>query len=283
MNFKFDKLLKDRRADFYKSALPADSYIDDIKLIKPIHNGGFSWVYQGIDNQAKDIIIKEFFPHKYVFRHESNLDIHKNKFELYAEAYRNFIDECYLLNLVNFNVGFPRVKGVYYLNNTMYCASFKERGFTLSYFMRVKPNYFLREDKIRYFLKLFINALDILHSQNILHLDIHPANILVNPQGKLILLDLGSARHLNDVRINNSNYNLRTVTQGFSAPELLRSELHLNFSTDIYSIGACLNALCAKHIHKYSVSLQKFVKICMNDSPILRPQSLKDMVFNEFK
>jgi len=66
----------------------------------------------------------------------------------------------------------------------------------------------------------------------ILYLDLKPQNIIVN-NGKVYIVDFGNSRFVNEDRMYISG------TKGFAAPEQYTFE-ELDFSTDVYGIGALL-------------------------------------------
>ena len=81
-------------------------------------------------------------------------------------------------------------------------------------------------------------TLTYLHTRHvpIYHLDLKPANIIVRPDGKIMLVDLGSSRCSSD-RIQDR---IRCGTPGFAAPEQYDLNKKLTAATDIYSLGAVL-------------------------------------------
>lgn len=80
-------------------------------------------------------------------------------------------------------------------------------------------------------------VLGYLHSRKppVLHHDLKPANLILQPDGSLKLIDLGAAARKAE--------NIRWGTKGYSAPERLRGGCRTDERADIYSMGVTLYRL----------------------------------------
>lgn len=84
----------------------------------------------------------------------------------------------------------------------------------------------------------FLQGLDAVrhaHARLVLHADIKPANLLVDGDGRVKLLDFGIARLVHTA-------GPRAFTPGLAAPEQQRGEV-LTVATDVYGLGGVLAAL----------------------------------------
>ena len=93
------------------------------------------------------------------------------------------------------------------------------------------------------FLKLAIEICEILgeiHSQNIIHKDINPSNIVLNPQtGILKIIDFGIASQLTRENPTLKNPNVLEGTLAYISPEQTgRMNRPLDYRSDFYSLGA---------------------------------------------
>ncbi|KAL6903309.1 kinase-like domain-containing protein [Trichoderma evansii] len=88
-------------------------------------------------------------------------------------------------------------------------------------------------DDIRYYIKELLKALQFSHGKNIMHRDIRPHNIRIDPiQRKLRLLGWDYA----EVYVPSSLYSVRVGSVN-RAPELLLSHEMYDFSVDMWSLG----------------------------------------------
>lgn len=87
------------------------------------------------------------------------------------------------------------------------------------------------------------SALYILHKNNIIHRDIKPENIMIDKNGRVVLLDFNASRV-----IKNSGHDTVIMgTVGFASPEQL-GIAQSDARTDIYALGVLLNVmLTGKH------------------------------------
>ncbi|XP_068687859.1 death-associated protein kinase 3-like [Montipora foliosa] len=84
-----------------------------------------------------------------------------------------------------------------------------------------------------------VETLCYLHKQDIVHLDIRPANILISREFKLTLIDYGNARKIK--AINGQLVDSVGVTE-FTAPEVLNFEM-THWGADMWSLGVLLYIL----------------------------------------
>lgn len=96
--------------------------------------------------------------------------------------------------------------------------------------------------EIRYYLYELLKVLptltqglDYCHSKGIMHRDVKPQNIIVNPHKKILkLIDWGLAEFYH----MGQDYNVRVASRYFKGPELLVDYNYYDYSLDIWSTGA---------------------------------------------
>lgn len=81
-------------------------------------------------------------------------------------------------------------------------------------------------------------ALEHLHSHDILHCDIKPANVMVMSSGIVKLSDFGMARTVNESRETSKEY-----SRPYRAPEIMTGEKHATKGTDVWAMGALIYEL----------------------------------------
>jgi len=88
-------------------------------------------------------------------------------------------------------------------------------------------------------LNLFVQMLDAIgymHEQNIIHRDIKPANFIITPDDKIIILDFGIAKIINEPDLLLTKPGTKVGTALYMSPQQVKG-LPLDRRTDIYSLG----------------------------------------------
>ncbi|MDR0513661.1 MAG: serine/threonine protein kinase [Coriobacteriaceae bacterium] len=88
-------------------------------------------------------------------------------------------------------------------------------------------------------------VLDYLHSRNppIIYRDLKPSNIMLKPNGEVVLIDFGTAREFKEGRADDT---VALGTQGYAAPEQFGAH-QTDARTDIYTLGATMYHLLTGH------------------------------------
>lgn len=120
------------------------------------------------------------------------------------------------------------------------------------------------------------NALHILHERNIVHRDIKPENVMIDNNGRVVLIDFNTSRKVNKV----SKDTVIMGTVGYAAPEQLGLRESLP-QTDIYALGIMLNVmLTGKHPTEQIAcgKAGKIVRKCTNVNPEERYKNIKSLI-----
>ena len=107
-----------------------------------------------------------------------------------------------------------------------------------------------------------LDGTDYLHHRGVLHNDIKPSNIVVNPHGAARIIDFG-------LSISDDSVYKGCIggSQGYSAPEIMAGKGPAGAASDIYSIGLLMRLLSGR---KY----RRIIDRCCRQSPAERYQSI---------
>lgn len=208
------------------------------RIDQKIGEGGFAITYKGFDlNHSRVVAIKENWPEKASRQGKSIIwpssitpqDRQKQIQEIRNEADR--IKKCIHPNIVE-------VYDFFEENNTAYIILSLIEGNSL--FKIFKSEGYLKEERVnRYFIQI-AEALKIVHSQQILHRDIKPDNILINKQDVPVLIDFGAAR---EFIANTSQTHTQIFSEGYAPLEQYASRAKRSASTDLYALCASMYEL----------------------------------------
>ena len=149
-----------------------------------------------------------------------------------------------------------------------------------------------QEDVIDWAIQL-CDVLDYLHSQNppIIYRDMKPANIMLKPDGKVTLIDFGTAREYKTANVEDTTC---LGTRGYAAPEQFGGQGQTDPRTDIYCLGATLYHLVTGHnpseppyeivpIRQWDESLsqglENIIIKCTQNNPEDRYQSCTELLY----
>ena len=214
------------------------------RIEKLIGQGGFGITYLGEQvSLGRKVAIKEFFMKDLCNRDSGDSRVYtlsKGSTEL-VERYRaKFIKEARnLASLRHPNI--VSVIDIFESNDTAYYVMEYHSGGSLA--DKVKNGPLAEADAVRY-IRQAAAALDYIHARQIMHLDVKPANILLDDEDSVVLIDFGLAKQYDEAGHQTSATPVG-ISHGYAPMEQYRSGGVETFSpvVDIYSLGATLYKL----------------------------------------
>jgi len=279
-----------------KNTLPNGQMLNHYRIEKPIGGGGFSIVYLAVDEKTgEQVAIKEYLPSNQAQRgEESRVEpITEGTAAAFRQGIKRFFDEAAALAKIN-HPNIVRVVNFFRANNTVYMVMRYEHGKDLRWYIKRK-NGLLSENVLRAIFPPLLLGLRDVHNNNLLHLDIKPANIFLRPGGNPLLLDFGAAR--NSV-VESRHAGPYTLTLGF-APIEQHLGGHVGPWTDVYAIGAsmwsCISGrppppatdrrvkdtykpAARQFARQYSNQLLESIDWCLQFHQLDRPQSVQNLL-----
>jgi serine/threonine protein kinase/Tfp pilus assembly protein PilF len=138
-------------------------------------------------------------------------------------------------------------------------------GETLSNLRAEKEHQVFEPDEIAGWITQLCEALDYAHNRaRVIHLDLKPANLMVNKRGDLKVADFGIARSLADPATRLTSERGRGGTLVYMSPQQLSGDRSTHFD-DIYSLGASVYELLTSKPPFYSGNIDG--QICERVAP----------------
>ena len=146
-------------------------------------------------------------------------------------------------------------------------------GISLKEMLLNEPTYFDKEENLYKLVLQLLEALQILHQQNVVYMDLSPTNILLTKASNDVkLIDLGFC-------ISDTNDHTGGCTEGFAAPEAHTTDrTKLDARTDIYAVGCLLQYIEKRAEVKLPRLLQKVKQRCLQPEREQRYQSVGDII-----
>lgn len=149
---------------------------------------------------------------------------------------------------------FPKLYEIVFSEDNLRCIILEEYidSNTLT---NVMQDYF-EPKKALFLIRELVCILSVIWDKNIVHRDIKPDNILIDSTGKVVIIDFGCARELDEKTI--TEFGGAPLTKAYAAPEqLLYNKTRITTRTDQFPLGIILGQLLFKGTHPFDPSLTK--------------------------
>ncbi len=274
-------------------SLPPGTELDGYRFEQVLGGGGFSIVYLGTELASGHVVvIKEYMPTKMAKRNADGSISARGEAEAerLSRGRKLFFQEASTLaHLKHPNI--VHVLNFFQDNGTVYMVMAFEEGKNLQAYLQARKGR-LSERFLRTVFPPLLDGLEMIHQQDILHLDIKPGNIHIRPGGAPLLLDFGAVHGFGESRQQQAG---QVVSPGFSPVEQYERGGYVGPWTDVYAIGATMRAciegrapMDARHRRVqdplkpavqqyrklYSASLLEALDWAMEVDPLLRPQTI---------
>ncbi len=150
------------------------------------------------------------------------------------------------------------------------------------------------QDDVIEWAKQLCDVLGYLHSRKppIIYRDMKPSNVMLKPDGKVTLIDFGTAREFKETSVEDTKC---LGTQGYAAPEQYGGHGQTDARTDIYCLGATLYHLITGHnpcqppYEMYAIrywnpalssGLEQIIAKCTQRNPQDRYQSCEELLYD---
>lgn len=245
------------------------------QILSMIGEGGCSRVYLATDNRTqRKCAVKE---------------LRKNLSPDSGAAWSDFQHEVEIMRFLD-HPAFPKLLDV--IQHEDYRAIVMEyiEGDSLQTILTEK--YTMEEKSLLGIARQLGQALEYLHTRTpaVIYRDVKPANIILQPDGIVKMIDFGTARHY---RENTQSDTICLGTIGYAAPEQYGGMGQTDGRTDIYNFGVTLYYMATgkdptrppyefvpvRQINPdLSLGLEAIIQKCIHKDPNRRYQSAKDLL-----
>ncbi len=204
--------------------------------------GGFGITYRGYHiGLEQPVAIKEYYPQELAHRHSNNggLTVPQNKTEMYQRWLTRFLREGRILAKLN-HPSLVRVQDLFEERNTAYLVMELLSGKTLGQELDEQPGKKLDPQRVREIITSLVSALAATHQAGVYHLDLKPDNILLTPEGRIVLIDFGAAKQ--ESATIGPNRSTRAFTPDYAPPELIGNQA-IGPESDIFELGMLLHQM----------------------------------------
>lgn len=150
------------------------------------------------------------------------------------------------------------------------------------------------QDSVIDWAKQLCDVLGYLHSRKppIIYRDMKPSNVMLKPDGNVVLFDFGTAREYKIASLEDTTC---LGTRGYAAPEQYGGHGQTDARTDIYCLGATMYHLLTGHnpgeppyemypIREWnpqlSVGMESIILKCTQNNPVDRYQSCAELMYD---
>jgi serine/threonine protein kinase len=222
-------------------ALPAGTELlgGKFKIDEQVGSGGFGITYLAKDIYLdRDVVIKECFPEAFCCRFGDQVRVTSARYEA---QHRKSVDMFMLEARSIAKLRHPNIVGVHQVfeeNETAYMVLDLIHGRDLLDIIEDESEP-LSPDQIRDILVKTLDAIDLIHRNDLLHRDISPDNILLDKWGSPSLIDFGAARE-DASKKSNDVTTMLMVKDGYSPHEFYIAGGLQTPCSDLYALGATI-------------------------------------------
>ena len=215
---------------------------DKYRIERYLASGGFGNTYEGVNvTLGKKCAIKEFFLKGIAIREDQTSKVHvaitDNK-RAFNSQKEKFTKEAHRLSRLD-NNHIVKVFDLFEENGTVYYVMDYIEGESLRDVQKRTGRPF-SEQEVLSILSQMLDALNTIHQHGLLHMDIKPANIMIDQSGKCTLIDFGASKQsaASDGATTSSTM---AYTPGYAPVEQIGgSSDRWGPWTDFYALGATL-------------------------------------------
>lgn len=246
------------------------------KILNVVGKGGMSVVYLAMNERAnKQWAIKE---------------VRKDGMQSFEIVKQNLVAETDLLKKLN-HPHLPSIIDVIDCDDTFLIVMDYIEGNPLS--KALETSGAQNQDDVIEWAKQLCDVLGYLHSRKppIIYRDMKPSNVMLKPDGNVMLIDFGTAREFKYSSVADTTC---LGTQGYAAPEQFGGHGQTDARTDIYCLGATMYHLVTGHnpatppyemypIRQWnpmlSSGLEEIILKCTQRNPEDRYQSCAELLY----
>ena len=220
-------------------ALPMGTILAGKYLVgRVLGQGGFGITYVGWDIALeRKVAIKEYYPSGQVSRNPGSRGLTWYTSVQSQQAKQNgtqiFLKEARKMSKVDDIPNVVRVRDLFQENETAYIVMDFVEGETLK--ARLEKTGPLPWKQAKGIFLPAIQAMEQVHQAGLVHRDISPDNLMLTPDGKVKILDLGAAK---DLSVNNGASSMQVAKGGFSPFEQYTQRGSSGPWTDVYAMAA---------------------------------------------
>ena len=220
-----------------RDSLSPGTRVDSYRIVERIGKGGFSLIYLAEDDETGDeVVLKELMPKRLARRADDGrlLPLTAGSREGLHRSRRLFFQEAAAMAALR-HPHIVAVLDLFIANETGYIVMQHERGRNLAQLLHERGGGISSTLTLQIFMPL-LDALALMHSRSMLHLDVKPGNIHLRNGHDPLLLDLGAV-HL---MTTGGSVGSQVITSGYSPTEQYRLTGDIGPWTDVYAVGASM-------------------------------------------
>ena len=269
----------------------------EYRICKVLGQGGFGVTYLAEQvSLGRKVAIKEFFMKDYCERDEETalvtLGTKSNK-DLVERFKQKFVKEARLIASLN-NQHIVKIHDIFEENGTAYYVMEYYGGGSLKDVVSRRGA--LPEHEAVKYVSEISDALKYVHNRNMLHLDIKPSNILLDENGRCILIDFGISKCYDDDGEQTSSTPVGKSKGCAPMEQYVAGGINkFTPATDIYSLGAVLyylvtgqtppdanevynDGLDSEHLQSVSPAIKAAIVSAMQPRRSDRPETIVDFI-----